>query len=187
MSKGGSHTGWRMARVVAAARGAYPFTMKHHPGRNDLCSCGSGRKYKNCCAGKNRLMGQKILGAPLWIVLGIVGVAVASFAMLRGDRTTQPVSSTSSPAERPAPWTYDSTRNQHFDPAHGHWHDGRPPGSAGTSASVPTPTPTAEPRSSSPTTTTPSSPQPWEYDSAKNQHWDPSHQHWHPGLPPAGR
>ena len=23
----------------------------HHPGRNDPCSCGSGRKYKRCCGG----------------------------------------------------------------------------------------------------------------------------------------
>ena len=24
-----------------------------HPGRNDPCHCGSGRKYKHCCLGKD--------------------------------------------------------------------------------------------------------------------------------------
>src|SRR5579872_192768 len=24
----------------------------HRPGRNDLCPCGSGKKYKRCCLGK---------------------------------------------------------------------------------------------------------------------------------------
>ena len=23
--------------------------MAHHPGRNDACPCGSGKKYKKCC------------------------------------------------------------------------------------------------------------------------------------------
>jgi uncharacterized protein YecA (UPF0149 family) len=26
------------------------------PGRNDLCPCGSGRKFKNCCASKPMYM-----------------------------------------------------------------------------------------------------------------------------------
>lgn len=28
-------------------------------------------------------------------------------------------------------------------------------------------------------------PAPWTYDAARNQHWDPSHNHWHAGPPPA--
>ncbi|MEE9287487.1 MAG: SEC-C metal-binding domain-containing protein, partial [Gammaproteobacteria bacterium] len=27
-----------------------------HIGRNDPCPCGSGRKYKKCCLGKNAVM-----------------------------------------------------------------------------------------------------------------------------------
>lgn len=30
-------------------------------------------------------------------------------------------------------------------------------------------------------------PQPWQYNAATNQHWDPSHAHWHAGPPPADR
>lgn len=26
----------------------------HHPGRNDPCHCGSGRKYKHCCLDKDQ-------------------------------------------------------------------------------------------------------------------------------------
>ncbi len=28
-------------------------TTPHHPGRNDPCHCGSGRKYKHCCLDKD--------------------------------------------------------------------------------------------------------------------------------------
>jgi hypothetical protein len=162
--------------------------MNRRPGRNDLCSCGSGRKYKNCCAGKNRPFGSKLLGTPLWVVLAIIGVGVAAFAMLRADRPEPTSSSTVPVGERPAPYTYDSLRNQHFDPVHGHWHDGRPPASAGSAgAATPgsAPTPAPPPTAGSPSN--PATPAPYTYDAEKNQHWDPQHQHWHPGLPPAGR
>jgi len=26
----------------------------------------------------------------------------------------------------------------------------------------------------------------WEFDAANNRHWDPGHNHWHDGPPPAG-
>ena len=168
--------------------------MNRHPGRNEPCSCGSGRKYKNCCEGKTRIFGGKIPGVAIWIVLAIAGVGVAAYAILRPDRQEPAVSSVVPPDQRPAPYTYDSLRNQYFDPVHGHWHDGRPPASSGASASgsgpagTPTqgsaPTPAPPPTAS---TSYPSTPEPWTYDAAKNQHWDPAHQHWHPGPPPAGR
>ena len=43
--------------------GAKKVTVKPQPvrsnkvGRNDPCPCGSGKKYKNCCEGKNRSNG----------------------------------------------------------------------------------------------------------------------------------
>jgi hypothetical protein len=30
------------------------------------------------------------------------------------------------PASKPRPYTYDAARNRHWDPKHGHWHDGPP-------------------------------------------------------------
>ncbi len=30
-------------------------------------------------------------------------------------------------------------------------------------------------------------PQPWQFDAARNQYWDPGHKHWHPGTAPETR
>jgi len=35
--------------------------MSEKIGRNDLCSCGSGKKYKKCCLGKVMESREKIL------------------------------------------------------------------------------------------------------------------------------
>jgi preprotein translocase subunit SecA len=37
----------------AEARSKKKPVRSEHVGRNDLCPCGSGKKYKNCC-GKNK-------------------------------------------------------------------------------------------------------------------------------------
>ena len=34
------------------AKRARPAVKKEEVGRNDLCPCGSGKKYKNCCLNK---------------------------------------------------------------------------------------------------------------------------------------
>ena len=44
-------------QAVAASQGGgeasrRPVRVDKEPGRNDLCPCGSGKKYKNCCMGK---------------------------------------------------------------------------------------------------------------------------------------
>ena len=43
-------------------------TTGGHPGRNDACHCGSGRKYKHCCLGKDeataRAAGAETAEAP---------------------------------------------------------------------------------------------------------------------------
>jgi hypothetical protein len=40
--------------------------VSNHPGRNDPCPCGSGKKYKYCCALKQDRLS---LGARIWFVL----------------------------------------------------------------------------------------------------------------------
>ncbi len=44
---------WRASvqgMIEAEAKEAQkPYVAKPHPGRNDPCSCGSGKKYKKCC------------------------------------------------------------------------------------------------------------------------------------------
>ena len=40
--------------------------MSNRPGRNDPCPCGSGKKYKHCCALKEDRLP---LGTRVWFVL----------------------------------------------------------------------------------------------------------------------
>jgi hypothetical protein len=44
--------------------------VSNRPGRNDPCTCGSGKKYKHCCALKEDRLS---LGTRLWfIVIGLM-------------------------------------------------------------------------------------------------------------------
>ena len=42
-----------------------------HTGRNDLCPCGSGKKYKKCCEAKPKKRGNQLL-------LVVVGLLMAA-------------------------------------------------------------------------------------------------------------
>jgi hypothetical protein len=100
---------------------------------------------------------------------------------------------TAAPTSGPlaSPWEYDSTTNKHFDPGHGHWHDGPPPANASqqtpTLPSSPSATVTGGAVSAPPSIPAGTTPQPWQYDAATNRHYDPGHGHWHQGPPPANR
>ena len=71
------------------------------PGRNDKCSCGSGRKYKKCCESRTESTRSRFLliavGASL---LAAIAAGVASF---NGESSPSSV--------------------RVWDPAHGHYHD----------------------------------------------------------------
>ena len=68
-------------------------------GRNDTCPCGSGRKFKQCCAGKEERRSQGTSYAAIAVIIVIVGVIVYSFAGGGG-----------------------SGPRQVWDPVHGHYH-----------------------------------------------------------------
>ncbi len=71
--------------------------------RNAPCPCGSGRKYKACCAVKGHDRGKTWVGAI--IALGVlIGGLLAGAALLRPERG-------------------DATAGQVWSEAHGHWHD----------------------------------------------------------------
>jgi hypothetical protein len=60
-------------------------------GRNDLCPCGSGRKYKKCCEAKAR---SQASGRMLMILVGVgvlaaVLVGIASFSGQRASGPTR--------------------------------------------------------------------------------------------------
>ncbi len=68
-------------------------------GRNDPCPCGSGRKYKQCCA--NKAEGRSRFGTYLLIAALIAMVAVVVYNVT-GERGAGP--------------------RQVWDPDHGHYH-----------------------------------------------------------------
>lgn len=148
--------------------------------RNDPCPCGSGKKFKHCCLGKVEAKSRS-LRTPLLVAglgaLVVAGVVVAnrpSPPSRSPQPTAAPVPSAALPSTTPAPWQYDPVSNRHWDPGHGHWHDGPPP---------------RQPATSEVSTTTTFSgnatnPPAWFFDAAANRHWHPEHQHWHDGPPP---
>mgnify|MGYP006207849001 CR=1 FL=1 len=72
------------------------------PGRNDLCPCGSGRKYKKCCEAKTpQARSSRIL--LLAVAAAILAAVVAGVTSFSADRTGSSV--------------------RVWDPAHGHYHD----------------------------------------------------------------
>lgn len=67
-------------------------------GRNDPCPCGSGRKYKACCANKAESRSKIGLYAVVAVLVAIAGVIVYTFT------------------------TEGTGPRQVWDPAHGHYH-----------------------------------------------------------------
>ena len=68
-------------------------------GRNDQCPCGSGRKFKQCCANKQTQMSRVSQVAVVGVVVAIGAALVFGFTGERG-----------------------SGGRQVWDPAHGHYH-----------------------------------------------------------------
>ncbi|MBI3050027.1 MAG: SEC-C domain-containing protein [Acidobacteria bacterium] len=72
------------------------------PGRNDLCPCGSGRKYKKCCESKER---SRASGRLMMILVGaaVLAAVLVGIASFTGERATGPT----------RVWSTE----------HGHYHD----------------------------------------------------------------
>jgi hypothetical protein len=72
-------------------------------GRNDLCSCGSGKKFKKCCEAKSeRSMGQTMMIVLISLILGAgLFAAISNF-------TTES--------------THVGKTSGVWDPVHGHYH-----------------------------------------------------------------
>ena len=70
-------------------------------GRNDLCSCGSGRKFKKCCG-----MKPESKRTSRMLIIAVGGTLLAALAAGIASFTTERTSSM-----------------RVWDPAHGHYHD----------------------------------------------------------------
>jgi hypothetical protein len=72
-------------------------------GRNDACSCGSGKKYKKCCEAKaERSMGSLMMMVLISLILGVGLIAAIN------NFTTET--------------THTAKTSGVWDPAHGHYH-----------------------------------------------------------------
>ncbi len=68
-------------------------------GRNDPCPCGSGRKYKQCCA--NKAEGRSRLGMYA-LIAALIAIAAVVVYNVTGER--------------------GAGQRQVWDPVHGHYH-----------------------------------------------------------------
>lgn len=58
--------------------------MADKPDRNDPCHCGSGRKYKNCCQGKDDSKLSSKFGVLGIVVAFIIGLLIVGYALSGG-------------------------------------------------------------------------------------------------------
>ena len=140
--------------------------MSEKPGRNDLCHCGSGKKFKICHGRSNDRSYQQ------WIVLGVLSLVVLWFFTSGSEPTVTPLSSSSnsfSPqaSNRTIP-TGNPPPGKVWSSEHGHWHDSSSGAlEKGPDLSIKEPKP--EPPGEAPTGKT----------------WSSEHGHWHdsPSVP----
>jgi hypothetical protein len=154
----------------------------HH---KDLCPCGSGKRYKHCHLPIDQQRRKRALFVAL-VSAAVVAVAATGWAMWQGRSKTQSALATQAGAAAggatnagtPGAGGADAGPNAFGGVAPG--YDGRSPTPAqqGTTVQVGGNNGALAPGEN---------PKPWEYDVAKNRHYDPTpgHQHWHTGPPPA--
>ena len=68
------------------------------PGRNDTCPCGSGKKFKHCCASKQNRVSPALIAV---LVAGAILAVVVIVSNIRQSSNAGPV----------------------WSPEHGHYHD----------------------------------------------------------------
>ncbi len=153
------------------------------PGRNALCSCGSGKKFKRCCEGKRTIVRSgwawKTGGLVVVAALVIVPIAVINAKAGKSDGTSSPGAPSGS-SQTPTAWQYDPETDRHWDPQHGHWHPGPPPVEP-IDFFADTNSPAADGAGTGASGATPAA---WQYDPQTNRHWNPQTGQWHDGRPP---
>ena len=145
-----------------------------HVGRNESCPCGSGKKFKACCAGKRSHSAGMIA---LFVAIAAIA-AVGVVASIRKDDAPAPapVRTASTPKPQPAG---PAPAGKVWSVEHGHWHDAAPKSSSGSSPIQ------ISPAAQVPTTRAPQTPKPQPPGPAPaGQVWSPEHGHWHDARTP---
>ena len=94
-------------------------------GRNDLCHCGSGKKFKNCHAVQtNNNFNQQ------WVIIVIIGVIFLFFYFMDSGTSTTTINNSIPTSVIPQNRTRSATPppgeappGKVWSPEHGHWHN----------------------------------------------------------------
>ena len=132
--------------------------MSNIVGRNQPCPCGSGKKYKHCCFGKDTKSEASNRNIIIWggaLAVGFIGL----YVMFSNDSST--------PTFQSDP-TGQGSPGQVWSPEHGHWHDA--------SGAEPNATPNLR-RPPEPVVNASFTPQPGPAPPGK--FWSTQHGHWH--------
>lgn len=137
-------------------------------GRNELCDCGSGKKYKACHGRLEKGANQQ------WKIIGAIGVVFLLFYFILSE-PEKIIPANVAPLQ-PIPRAIGSNGSQQppgealpgkvWSTEHGHWHDINP-----------NETPTPPPVSIPPTNNSLRQQPPGEVPPGKV--WSPEHGHWH--------
>ena len=147
-------------------------------GRNETCPCGSGKKYKACCADKHQRPASRgliLLGATFALIAAAVVIAAIreNNAADRPAPAAAPIAATPR-RQPPGP----APAGKVWSPEHGHWHDAAPQAGASPVQVQQTPMP-AGATSATPFTppATPQAQPPGPAPAGKV--WSAEHGHWH--------
>lgn len=77
-------------------------------GRNEPCPCGSGKKYKHCCAGKAQHSVQSMWAGAVVALVLLGGLLFAGVSLTRDDDGRS---------------DSGATQGRVWSEEHGHWHD----------------------------------------------------------------
>ncbi|HVR44393.1 MAG TPA: SEC-C metal-binding domain-containing protein [Thermoanaerobaculia bacterium] len=136
-------------------------------GRNEPCPCGSGAKFKNCCAGKQKLPRGLVL--LIAAIAAIAAIGLIPFLLADKEETSDISSAAAAPLRRPMPQPGPAPAGKVWSAEHNHWHD------APTRSSSPIQVmPSAAP-AGAPATPQPQPPGP----APAGKVWSPEHGHWH--------
>ena len=141
----------------------------HKVGRNDACPCGSGKKFKMCCADAKPRGVSRGLMALIAAIAAVAALGLIPSLTGRGIEKSLPAASRQvpRPSSLPAP-----ASGKVWSEEHGHWHDAAP---AATTA-APAPASTTPPRPAA-------TPQP-AGDAPAGAVWSEEHGHWHDPAKP---